>query len=62
MRGSFSIAGGRVEVGHTPGRIAKVDLLWSIEGVETAEEERAEVVRPCTGDSLYAVGYHEEGE
>ena len=51
-----------MEVGHTPGRIAKVDLLWSIEGVETAEEERAEVVRACTGDSLYAVGYHKEDE
>ena len=47
---------------HTPGRVAQVDLFWSVEGVEAAEEERAEVVCACTRDSLYAVEYRQGGE
>ena len=36
-------------------------MFWTVKGIETAEEERAEVVRASTGDRLYAVGYHHQG-
>lgn len=41
------MAGSGEDVGHTPGRVAKVDLFWTVEGVKTTDEERAEVVCAC---------------
>ena len=58
----FSITGNREKGGQTPGWIAQVDSLWSVVGVESAKEEGAEVVCARTGDSLYAVEYHQKGE